>query len=42
MDRPLRGEVSIGPGTYKAVLDRMTAPAAAPTGNSVRPAPGAN
>lgn len=26
MDKPLRGEVSIGPDAYKAVLDRMIAP----------------
>ena len=42
MDKPLRGEISIGPDAYKAVLDRMTAPVAAPTSNSIRPASKAN
>lgn len=39
MDKPLRGEVSIGADAYKAVLDRMTVSPAAPTADSVRPAP---
>jgi len=37
MDKPLRGEVSIGPDAYKAVLDRMVLPPAA--ADSPRPAP---
>jgi len=42
MDRPLRGEISIGPGAYKAVLDRMTPPARSPTADTVQPTPKAN
>lgn len=41
MDKPLRGEISVGPDAYKAVLDRMVVPTprAAPAADAARPPP---